>query len=244
MALLLVVLFLAAVLLSPSLADGKDPAFTALLTPQTKVQKDIVNKHNELRKSVSPPASNMLKMEWSKEAMENAQKWANKCTLEHSNAEDRKTSTRCGENLYMSSDPAAWSEAIESWYNEKHNFIYGVGPKTSSAVVGHYTQTVWYSSYLIGCGIAYCPNQESLKYFYVCHYCPVGNNVSKKNIPYQEGTPCASCPGNCDDGLCTNSCQYEDLIGNCNSLKKTAGCEHELLKEKCKATCLCENKIY
>lgn len=41
-----------------------------------------------------------------------------------------------------------------------------------------------------------------------------------------------------------NSCEYEDLLSNCDSLKKTAGCGHELLKEKCKATCLCENKIY
>lgn len=41
-----------------------------------------------------------------------------------------------------------------------------------------------------------------------------------------------------------NSCEFEDLLSNCDSLKKTAGCGHELLKEKCKATCLCENKIY
>lgn len=41
-----------------------------------------------------------------------------------------------------------------------------------------------------------------------------------------------------------NSCQYEDLLSNCDSLKTTAGCEHQLLQEKCKATCQCENKIY
>uniref|UniRef100_A0A667GIG9 ShKT domain-containing protein n=1 Tax=Lynx canadensis TaxID=61383 RepID=A0A667GIG9_LYNCA len=199
--------------------------------------KEIVNKHNELRKSVSPPASNMLKMVRSKTAA-NAQKWANKCTLEHSNAEGpKKTSTKCGENLYMSSDPASWSNAIQNWYEERNNFVYGVGPKSSSSVL------VWYSSFHVGCGIAYCPNQESLKYYYVCQYCPAGNNVSKKNTPYQQGTPCASCPGNCEDGLCTNSCEYEDLLSNCDSLKTTAGCGHELLQEKCKATCLCENKF-
>ncbi|XP_004414290.1 PREDICTED: cysteine-rich secretory protein 2 [Odobenus rosmarus divergens] len=203
MALFPLVVFLAAVLLPSIPTEGKDPSFTALLATQTQVQKEIVNKHNELRKSVSPPASNMLKMEWNQEAAANAQKWANKCTLEHSVPEDRKTST--------------------------HPDRYKV---------------VWYSSYQVGCGIAYCPNQESLKYYYVCQYCPAGNNVSKKNTPYQQGTPCASCPGNCDNGLCTNSCEFEDLLSNCDSLKKTAGCGHELLKEKCKATCLCENKIY
>lgn len=40
----------------------------------------------------------------------------------------------------MSSDPTAWSNAIQSWYDERHDFVYGTGPKSSSAVVGHYTQ--------------------------------------------------------------------------------------------------------
>ncbi|XP_019490448.1 PREDICTED: cysteine-rich secretory protein 2-like, partial [Hipposideros armiger] len=79
--------------------------------------------------------------EWNRETASNAQKWANKCTLEHSSAADRKTSMKCGENIFMSSNPTAWSNAI-------------------------------------------------------------GNNVSKKNTPYQQGTPCASCPDNCEDGLC------------------------------------------
>ena len=48
--------------------------------------------------------------------------------------------TKCGENLYMSSDPTAWSDAIQSWFNEHHDFIYGSGPKSAGAIVGHYTQ--------------------------------------------------------------------------------------------------------
>ncbi|XP_006881982.1 PREDICTED: cysteine-rich secretory protein 2 [Elephantulus edwardii] len=244
MALFLKVFFLVILLLPSSPAEAKDPAFSALLTTQTSIQKEIVNKHNELRKGVSPPARNMLKMEWNRDATANAQKWANKCTLDHSNQEDRKTTTKCGENLYMSTDPTFWSTAIQSWYDESLNFTYGVGPTTSNSVVGHYTQLVWYSSFRIGCGIAFCPNQEEFKYFYVCHYCPAGNNVNQKHFPYKEGPLCASCPGNCENGLCTNSCEYEDLLSNCADLKLKAGCEHELLKEKCQATCNCEGKIY
>nr|2A05_A Chain A, Cysteine-rich secretory protein-2 [Mus musculus] len=55
---------------------------------------------------------------------------------------------------------------------------------------------------------------------------------------------CASCPNNCENGLCTNSCDFEDLLSNCESLKTSAGCKHELLKTKCQATCLCEDKIH
>ncbi|KAF3831621.1 hypothetical protein GH733_000433 [Mirounga leonina] len=203
-----------------------DPSFTALLTTQNQVQKEIVNKHNELRRSVSPPASNMLQMEWNREAAANAQKWANKCTLKHSVPEDRKTN------------------AIQNWYEESHNFVYGVGPKSSGAVVGHYTQVVWYSSYHVGCGIAYCPNQESLKYYYVCQYCPAGNLLSKIHTPYLKGEPCASCLHHCDNGLCTNTCEYEDAYSNCNALKKSYTCSHDFVKTNCKASCECEDKIY
>nr|XP_004649501.2 cysteine-rich secretory protein 2-like [Jaculus jaculus] len=239
-----VVLFLLMLLPLSLPIEGKDPPFSDLLTSQAAVQKEIVNKHNELRRAVSPSASNMLRMEWNADAANNAQKWANKCTLEHSNSEDRKTSTKCGENLFMSSDPTSWSIAIQHWYDEREYFNYGVGPKDPNSAVGHYTQLVWYSSYQVGCGVAFCPNQENLKYFYVCQYCPAGNNVLKKSTPYRQGAPCADCAGNCDKGLCTNSCEFEDLLSNCESLKNTAGCEHELLKEKCKATCLCDGKIY
>ncbi|XP_057607198.1 cysteine-rich secretory protein 2-like [Chionomys nivalis] len=238
-----VMLFLFALLLQSLPTEGKDPAFAALLTGQVQVQREIVNKHNELRRAVNPTASNMLKMEWSTETTGNAQKWANKCTLEHSNPEARKTSTRCGENLYMSSDPTSWSTLIQSWYDENEYFTYGVGAQPNAAV-GHYTQVVWYSSYKIGCGVAYCPNQSTLKYFYVCQYCPAGNNALTKATPYKQGEPCASCPNHCESGLCTNSCEFEDSLSNCETLKKSAGCEHKLLMEKCKATCLCENKIH
>lgn len=48
--------------------------------------------------------------------------------------------TKCGENLYMSSDPNEWSIAVQSWFEERHDFVYGVGPKSPGSVVGHYTQ--------------------------------------------------------------------------------------------------------
>ncbi|EDM18670.1 rCG43516, isoform CRA_a [Rattus norvegicus] len=238
-----VMLFVFAVLLPLPPTEGKDPDFATLTTNQIQVQREIIAKHNELRRQVSPPGSNILKMEWNVQAAANAQKWANNCILEHSSTEDRKINIKCGENLYMSTDPTSWRTVIQSWYEENENFVFGVGAKPNSAV-GHYTQLVWYSSFKVGCGVAYCPNQDTLKYFYVCHYCPMGNNVMKKSTPYHQGTPCASCPNNCDNGLCTNSCDFEDLLSNCESLKSSAGCKHELLKAKCEATCLCEDKIH
>ncbi|XP_062043193.1 cysteine-rich secretory protein 3-like [Lepus europaeus] len=244
MALLLGLLLLAAGLHPSFPADGnQDQASAALSTSLIEVQQEIVNKHNDLRKSVNPPASNMLKMRWNSEAAANAQKWANQCKYQHSNREDRRINISCGENLFMSSGPTRWSQAVQTWYDEKLNFDFGVGPKTPNAVVGHYTQVVWFSSYNVGCGYAYCPN-EYLKHFMVCQYCPPGNDASRLYLPYTEGEPCGSCPDHCDNGLCTNGCEYENVYSNCDDLKRTLSCEHPLVKDNCKASCYCTDKIY
>uniref|UniRef100_A0A8B9BGH7 Cysteine rich secretory protein 2 n=1 Tax=Anser brachyrhynchus TaxID=132585 RepID=A0A8B9BGH7_9AVES len=190
----IVFLGLAAVL-SPS--TGQVPeAFTALITTNPDQQKLIVDKHNALRRGVNPTASNMLRMEWNLAAATNAQNWANQCSLSHSPSSQRKTNVDCGENLYMSTAPSSWSDAIQAWYNEEKDFKYGVGATTKDAVIGHYTQVVWYKSYQIGCAVAYCPN-SNYKYFYVCQYCPAGNRVDLMKTPYKEGKPCGDCPNAC-----------------------------------------------
>ncbi|XP_045398115.1 cysteine-rich secretory protein 3-like [Lemur catta] len=245
MTLFLVLLFLVAGLLPCCPADDyQDSKFTAILTSRTEVQKEIVDKHNELRRAVSPSASNMLKMKWSSQSAANAQKWADQCKYQHSTADFRRTNVSCGENLFMSSAITSWSVAIQNWDDEKNDFVFAVGPKTSNAVVGHYTQVVWYSSHLVGCGVAYCPNQNPLKFFFVCQYCPAGNSLARIYTPYQQGKPCASCPKDCDNGLCTNVCNYEDKYSNCKDLKDNLGCGHQLVKDSCKAACNCANKIY
>uniref|UniRef100_A0A671ER64 Cysteine rich secretory protein 3 n=1 Tax=Rhinolophus ferrumequinum TaxID=59479 RepID=A0A671ER64_RHIFE len=243
MAVFPVLLFLAPVLLPFFPANGEDPDFNTLKTTRNEVQREIVNKHNDLRRAVSPPASNMLKMKWDSQAAANAQEWANKCLYKHST--DRKIGTSsCGENLFMSSHPTSWSYAIQSWYDENRDFIYGVGPKNPEAVVGHYTQVAWYSSFRVGCGIAHCPGENKLQYYYVCQYCPAGNIISRENTPYLEGTPCARCPNDCVNGLCTNSCDYEDAYSNCKQLKDQVGCKDSITKDNCKASCNCPDKIY
>ncbi|XP_044531276.1 cysteine-rich secretory protein 3-like [Gracilinanus agilis] len=218
----------------------QNPTFESLSTKNNNIQEEIVNKHNDLRANVKPAANNMLKMKWSPEAQESAQAWANKCTLQHSTIKDRTIGNPCGENLFMSTVPMKWSKAIQDWYDEVSNFEYGKGAIDPTKPIGHYTQVVWFSSYKVGCGIAYCPN-AAFPYFYVCQYCPSGNY---KTNPYEKGPSCDKCPNSCSNKLCTNPCQYTDNISNCEDLKKQVSCQHEILKNKCKATCHCANKIH
>ncbi|KAL2082683.1 hypothetical protein ACEWY4_022501 [Coilia grayii] len=177
---------------------------------------------------------------WNTEAANNAQKWANTCSMQHSKPSQREISTSgCGENLYMSSVKNPWSDAVKSWHDEVRNFQHGVG-SINGRVVGHYTQIVWNRSDQLGCAMAYCP-KSTFKYFYVCHYCPPGNY--NLHTPYKAGPTCGDCPNDCDNKLCTNPCPYVDQYSNCPELKQQWGCNNKDVASWCPASCKCKGQI-
>lgn len=235
---LCVVLYPSLLLLLPSIqASDLDP----YMTTNVNQQQEIVDKHNSLRRSVQPPASNMLRMAWSPGAASNAQSWANKCLLKSSTPESRIVDgMNCGENIFMSSIILTWSQVIQKWHDQGKNFVYGSGG--TSGNTGVYTQLVWYSSRLLGCAVAHCPAQAVYDYFYVCQYCPAGNRVDQIKTPYKKGEPCGDCPNACDRGLCTNPCTEKDEWTNCPDMKKLYGCDIPLMK-KCGAACKCTTEI-
>ncbi|MEE6511080.1 hypothetical protein FKM82_017383 [Ascaphus truei] len=221
---------------------SQDSAFSSMSCDKSDVQQEIVNKHNDLRKNVKPSPSNMLKMTWNTEAATHAKNWAKKCTHAHSNADDRKISTSgCGENLYMANRLHSWNKAIQSWFDEAKDFNYGSGAKSTGAVVGHYTQLVWFSSHFLGCAVHFCPEKD-LAYLYVCHYCPEGNKLKTLHSPYLEGNSCANCTHSCVNGLCNNPCLHNDTFDNCNEYADMCE-EYEMVQENCPATCSCHNEI-
>ncbi|XP_030051439.1 cysteine-rich venom protein-like [Microcaecilia unicolor] len=211
-------------------------------TKKPKVQHEIVQFHNEIRRNVIPSASNMLLMTWCDEAAKTARRWANTCSIQHSIDENRTINGKiCGENLLMANYPDSWINSIQTWYDEVKHFDYGTGETEPNVMVYHYTQLVWYKSYNIGCAVAYCPHKV-YTYFYVCHYCPAGNIENVINMPYQAGKPCADCPDACDKGLCTNPCPYDDRAINCLKYKEFCYVNTEVWNT-CQATCLCTTEI-
>uniref|UniRef100_M9SZR9 CRiSP-Cyl-1 n=1 Tax=Cylindrophis ruffus TaxID=186578 RepID=M9SZR9_CYLRU len=236
---LIVLLSLAAVLQQSS--GNSD--FAAESTSRIGKQREIVDKHNHLRRTVRPTASNMLQMKWNSNAAANAQRWANRCSFAHSPVSLRTIGElRCGENLFMSSHPYSWSALIQAWYDEVKNFRYGIGAVPANAVIGHYTQVVWYNSHLIGCAVAHCPRSR-FKYYYVCHYCPAGNIVGSIATPYKAGPTCGDCRSACVNGLCTNPCRYQNNYSNCKALVKTHKCQSAWIRTGCRASCFCRTEI-
>nr|Q09GJ9.1 RecName: Full=Cysteine-rich venom protein; Short=CRVP; AltName: Full=CRISP-PHI1; AltName: Full=CRISP-PHI2; AltName: Full=Cysteine-rich secretory protein; Flags: Precursor [Philodryas olfersii]ABI74696.1 cysteine-rich secretory protein precursor [Philodryas olfersii] len=208
-----------------------------------EIQRVIVDTHNSYRRTVSPTASNMLRMEWYAEAAANAERWASLCAYDHSQNSDRVLDgIQCGENIYMSSNPRSWTEIMQSWYDEYKNFDFGYGANPPGSVIGHYTQIVWYKSYRIGCAAYYCPS-SLYNYFYVCQYCPAGNFAGRTATPYNSGPTCGDCPSACDNGLCTNPCSEKNEFTNCNELVQQSSCQDDWIKSNCAATCFCKNKI-
>ncbi|KAM9382235.1 cysteine-rich secretory protein 2 [Phaethornis superciliosus] len=245
MGLLTAIIFLVALLHQ---CDGQTLQIKRLNTPslpysKSQNQKQILEMHNEIRRSVFPTARNMLKMVWNEKAAKNAQKWADKCGMKISPRDQRVINgVTCGENILLSSNPRTWADTIQTWYSQSSNFKYGFGATSKNVHIENYTQLIWYNSYLIGCAVAYCPRNQ-FNYFYVCQYCPAGNNPMQIATPYKSGPKCADCPGHCDRGLCTNPCKYQDYFANCRNLKILFGCNHSLVKEKCPASCRCTTQI-
>ncbi|XP_003215375.2 cysteine-rich venom protein piscivorin isoform X1 [Anolis carolinensis] len=204
-----------------------------------KIQKEIVDKFNAIRRGVQPSASNMVKMKWSDKAADNAKIWARKCIARAAPQEERFVDgVLCGDNRVRSTYSTSWLEVIDLWNQKSSNFKYGVGAIDPRRDIYGYTQMIWHNSYLIGCTVAFCPAEE-YKFLYVCRFCPAGNSIEEIATPYKEGPPCGDCLDNCEDGLCTQTCEYMDAREDCKTMVLMFPCENVYIQQVCAGTCKC-----
>uniref|UniRef100_A0A672SFH8 ShKT domain-containing protein n=1 Tax=Sinocyclocheilus grahami TaxID=75366 RepID=A0A672SFH8_SINGR len=169
-----------------------------------------------------PTASNMLKMSWSDAVAQSAQGWIDQCNVTHG-----PPSSRIIDGML----PAI---TVRSFIFRALFIVHSV-LKCSACV-----QVVCYSSYEVGCAVAQCGSS----YFYGCFIPKLNPIWNFRGVPpYSLGDPCAACPHDCEDGLCTNPCPYINTFSNCDELKEMATCDHSLVSQWCPASCLCEDKI-
>ncbi|XP_034966763.1 cysteine-rich venom protein TEL1-like isoform X2 [Zootoca vivipara] len=232
------VLLLLAAVLQQSL--GKQPIVANM---NEKLQVEIVEQINEIRREVKPSASNMLKMTWSEKAAESAKNWASECIARSSPLKQRYVDgILCGESLSQSNFERSWSKVIEHWYNSGATFKYGHNEFGKEKDYLGYTQMVWYNSHEVGCAFVRCPELKS-SYFYMCRFCPLGNIEETLATPYKEGPSCGDCPDNCEDRLCTNPCKYANSSPDCEELLEYFNCDQSLTQETCEASCKCKTEI-
>lgn len=133
------------------------------------IAKEMLAAHNLYRSRVgSPPLA------WSDDLAARAQRWA-KVLI------DRGTFThqdgKFGENLFEisggSADPVT---VVKAWASEAVNYNHATNSCTARC--GHYTQVVWRTTRLVGCGVARNAKRE----VWVCDYEPPGNIIGER--PY------------------------------------------------------------
>lgn len=170
------------------------------VTPQEK--EEILRLHNEARATVQPEATDLTTLVWNQELAAVAQKWAQQCVMGH----DKERSVpdvgmNVGQNV--AGGYRTWDAAIGGWREEVKLYVFGRDPdsylgKGGWVKIGHYTQMVQNSTYLVGCGYAACQNSKYGRYF-VCNYAAAQTRLGE---PYTRGRRCSACPNSCRNGLC------------------------------------------
>ncbi|XP_076826124.1 GLIPR1-like protein 1 isoform X2 [Clavelina lepadiformis] len=173
----------------------------------TEQQKNVtVSMHNEIRKSVSPPAADMLKLAWDDQLEKHAVAYSRTCPTFVNTNTSYSGYLWVGENMYISAnvniDEHYIKNVIQRWYNEAKNFHFSTRQCQPTKDCGHYTQIVWSITHSIGCGMTTCKNFKfagevfDLATVVVCNYVPA-------NL-YQAGPSCSKCQEKdiCDNNLC------------------------------------------
>jgi len=174
--------------------------------PPSKLEGDkakILDMHNEKRRQVDPPATNMKDLKWDSGLASLSQAWSDRCDFEHGNVPEIKDvdrpdgkkygqvrGTGTGQNLAQGSPRMSIKTAIKMWDAEKKDYDYCSNSKSSdappNAMIGHYTQVVWANSEYVGCGKTSCGKNGDL---ITCNYWPQGNFVGEK--PYESSFDCS-----------------------------------------------------
>ena len=203
------------------------------LEPNQSVINTILSLHNDARNTVNPSATSMSKIIWDFRLARIAQKSSDQCTFGE-DCNDCRTllnnrTIYVGQNSFaqFSYGAFSWETAINSWLNEKKNFLYGVGSITGNwEDVGHYTLIINDGVYAVGCGATRCGND-----FYM--YCNYASGQYGITVPYTSGTPCSNCSSDmCIDNLCqcNKICQN---YGTLNSTNCTCMCQPYATGEYC-----------
>ena len=166
-------------------------------------QKQILELHNQERCIVTPSAAAMPTMVWDFRLASVAQNYANTCPgLVHNPARNTQYaalggSGQVGENLAVSTGGSTPAQLFSLWANEKAYYTFATNSCAVGQQCGHYTQIVWASSVLVGCGMSTGCTTGGWSQVFVCNYAPAGNFPTQ---PYTSGSGAnASCSGSRGD---------------------------------------------
>lgn len=181
-------------------ADDPGPDVPPGGPPPAGFATEMVDSHDAVRAdpatvggspAPSPPLSPLA---WSETVAGTAQAWADGCTYAHNSS--ALAALGYGENIAATAPPGAYSAAdvvAALWaseapfYDHATNTCDAANPANDAHTCGHYTQLVWRSTTVVGCGFRTCTTGSPFTGFstwdyWVCDYAPPGNWVGQR--PY------------------------------------------------------------
>jgi pathogenesis-related protein 1 len=131
------------------------------------IAKEMLAAHNSYRAKVGAPP-----LAWSDKLAARAEHWA--ATLIKRGSFKHQPG-QFGENLFeISGGHATPASVVGAWMSEEANYNHETNSCTGQC--GHYTQVLWRTTKLVGCGVA----QDAKREVWVCDYDPAGNIVGEK----------------------------------------------------------------
>ncbi|XP_041378041.1 neurogenic locus notch homolog protein 1-like [Gigantopelta aegis] len=224
---------------SPKCSDYHS-AHSMCLTDRGKIlplssydKETIVNKHNQLRAGVNPPAKDMQKLYWDNELAAIAAKWAAQCTMGHDENNNRAANGFPGVSIgqNMAFGQTSFMRAIDAWYSEVNHFQYGSGSQTGEAI-GHYSQVVLATAARVGCAKVDCSGKMKYQMVYACNYA-TGQTPTQQKQPYCK--TCTSKTGNlcdCRGMLCLNGGTFDISTCSCKCWSLFGGNQCEIIESK------------
>jgi pathogenesis-related protein 1 len=144
--------------------------YSANVNSSTVIAKEFLAAHNSYRAKIGTPP-----LAWSEKLASRAQEWA--ATLIARGTYMPRRDGTYGENLFeISGGRATPSNVVEAWASEETNYNHQTNRCTARC--GHYTQVIWRSTKLVGCGVA----RNNRREVWVCNYDPPGNFIGER--PY------------------------------------------------------------
>lgn len=135
--------------------------------PSAAFKNDVLTQHNKYRAQYGARP-----LTWSDALAVDAQKWAEGCKFEHSQA-----GGKYGENLYAGrGNSVTFAEAMKAWMDESSQYNYA-NPVFSGAT-SHFTQVVWKGTTQVAVAMVDCPAGSIFSMpskFFVARYSPPGN---------------------------------------------------------------------
>ena len=160
----------------PAFATDADPVYINGFEAEPPALAGITAAHNLVRAGVG-----VAPLFWDDRLAASAQAWADQCIdadnnglIDHNPNRSAGFPWYVGENILGSAGAATAEVAVAVWSSEQQYYNHDTNTCAPGHVCGHYTQVVWSTSILLGCGLSSC---AGLTYgnSIVCDYGPGGN---------------------------------------------------------------------